>query len=127
MEYAALIILLALVQYVVFTVRVGANREKYKVDAPKTSGNENWERLYRVQQNTLEQLIIFIPGTVIFAMYIKGAWILIPGLLFLIGRQLYSLEYIKDPGTRVPGMSMTLLANAILLGGGFIALGMRLF
>ena len=68
MEHAALIILLALAQYVFFAVRVGAARGKYGVEAPKISGNEAWERLYRVQMNTLEQLIVFIPALWIFSM-----------------------------------------------------------
>ena len=76
MEYAALVILLALAQYVVFTLRVGAGRPKYGVDAPKTEGNETWERLFRVQQNTLEQLIIFVPGAWLFGLYISASWVL---------------------------------------------------
>ena len=127
MEYTILIILLALVQYVIFTVRVGANRVKYKVNAPATSGDEAWERLFRVQQNTMEQLVIFIPAAVIFSLYIKGAWILIPGLAFILGRFLYSLEYVRNPATRVPGMALTLIANAVLLGGGLIGVALRLF
>ena len=85
------------------------------------------KRLFRVQQNTLEQLAIFIPGTLIFGWYIAGPWVLIPGLLFLVGRQLYSMEYVKDPKTRVPGMTLTFLANTILLGGGLIAVLLRIF
>ena len=127
MEYTILIILLALVQYVIFTVRVGANRVKYKVNAPATSGDEAWERLFRVQQNTMEQLVIFIPAAAIFGLYIKGAWILIPGLAFILGRFLYSLEYVRNPATRVPGMALTLIANAVLLGGGLIGVALRLF
>ncbi|MBT8064614.1 MAG: MAPEG family protein [Gammaproteobacteria bacterium] len=127
MEYTVLIILLALVQYVIFTLRTGSGRVKYGIDAPRTSGDEAWERLFRVQQNTLEQLAIFIPGAFIFGWYITGPWVLIPGLLFLVGRQLYSMEYTKDPRTRVPGMAITFLANAILLGGGLIAVLLRIF
>ena len=127
MEYTILIILLALVQYVIFTVRVGANRVKYKVNAPATSGDEAWERLFRVQQNTMEQLVIFIPAAVIFGLYITGAGRLIPGLMFILGRFLYSLEYVRNPATRVPGMALTLIANAVLLGGGLIGVALRLF
>ena len=52
MEYATLIVLLALLQYVWFTARVGLKRGKYHVNAPACEGDENWERLFRVQQNT---------------------------------------------------------------------------
>ena len=127
MEHAALIILLALAQYVFFALRVGAARGKYHVDAPKTLGDEAWERLYRVQMNTLEQLIVFIPALCIFSMYTSARWALIPGLLFLVGRQLYSMEYTKDPKTRVTGMSITLLANAVLLVGGLVGVVLSIF
>jgi glutathione S-transferase len=126
MEYTAAIILLSLAQYLVFTVRVGAARSKYGVEAPHTSGNENWERLFRVQQNTLEQLVVFVPAMVMFGMYVSALWVLVPGVLYLVGRQLYSWEYLKDPKSRGPGMALTLLANAALIIGVLIALVLRL-
>ncbi len=127
MESTALIITLALAQFLFFTIRVGASRQKYGIDAPKISGNETWERLYRVQQNTMEQLVLFIPGMVIFSMYLSAKWALLPGLVFLVGRQLYSMEYVKDPGTRTPGMAMSLLANGALLLGALVGILLKIF
>ena len=127
MEYTALVIVLALAQYLFFTIRVGASRPKYGIDAPKTEGDETWERLFRVQQNTLEQLIIFIPGMVVFSAFLSAGWALVPGLVFIVGRQLYSMEYVKDPGSRVPGMALTLLANGVLLIGALVGLGLKIF
>ena len=126
MEYAILIILIALLQFLAFTVRVGLNRVKLGVKAPHTSGNETWERMYRVQQNTLEQLMLFIPAMLAFSMYVSARWALLPGILFLIGRQLYSIEYNKDPESRTPGMALSLLCNAVLLLGALIGLIMKL-
>ena len=120
MELTALMILLALLQYVYFTVRVGPARGKYGIEAPKTAGDENFERVYRVQMNTLEQLIVFVPGMMLFATYASTRWAWIPGVVFIVGRQLYSMEYIKDPKTRVPGMTLTMVANATLLVGGLV-------
>jgi glutathione S-transferase len=82
MEYATLIVLLALVQYVWFTMRVGMGRGKYKVDAPACTGDDNFERLFRVQQNTLEQLIVFVPAAYAFAHFLSPLWALILGALF---------------------------------------------
>jgi len=127
MEYTALIILVALTQYLFFTFRVGTKRPKHGIDAPKTAGDETWERLFRVQQNTMEQLIIFIPAMVVFSMYLSAKWALVPGAIFIIGRQLYSFEYVKDPGSRVPGMALTLLANGVLLIGALVGLLMLMF
>ena len=122
MEYATLIVLLALLQYVWFTARVGLKRGKYHVNAPACEGDENWERLFRVQQNTLEQLIVLIPASFAFAYYLSPVWVLLPGGLFIIGRFVYSAEYVKDPKTRAPGMMMTMLANVILVLGALFGL-----
>jgi uncharacterized MAPEG superfamily protein len=127
MESAVLIILLALAQFTWFSIRVGIARGKYGVDAPKTTGNEIWERLYRVQQNTMEQLVLFIPAMLAFSFYFSARWALIPGVLFLVGRQLYSWEYISKPSSRTPGMALTLLANAVLVAGALVAVGLKIF
>jgi glutathione S-transferase len=126
-ESAVLIVLLALAQFTWFSVRVGITRGKYGVEAPKTTGNEIWERLYRVQQNTMEQLILFIPAMLAFSAYLSARWALIPGVVFLVGRQLYSWEYISKPPSRTPGMALTLLANAVLLVGALVGVGMKIF
>ena len=122
MDHATLIVLLALLQYVLFTGRVGLARGKYNVNAPECDGDETWNRLFRIQQNTMEQLIVFIPATYAFAFYLSELWVLIPGLAFLVGRFLYSLEYVKDPKTRTPGMAITLLANVVLVLGALFGL-----
>ena len=117
MDHPTLIVLLALLQYLFFTGQVGLARGKYKVNAPACNGDENFSRLFRVQQNTLEQLIIFIPATYAFAYYLSEIWVLVPGVVFILGRFLYSAEYLKDPKTRTPGMALTLLANVVLVLG----------
>ena len=122
-----LLILLALFQYLWFTVKVGISRDKHGVSAPATTGNEIWDRLFRIQQNTMEQLIIFIPCMIIFAMYVSSKWVLILGAVYLIGRQIYSMSYFKDPKTRTVGMTLTLLANALLMLGSLYGVVRSLF
>ena len=122
MDHATLIVLLALLQYVWFTARVGLARGKYNVNAPECDGDETWNRLFRIQQNTMEQLIVFLPATYAFALYFSELWVLIPGLAFMVGRFLYSAEYLKDPKTRTPGMAITLLSNVVLVLGALFGL-----
>jgi uncharacterized membrane protein YecN with MAPEG domain len=126
MEYTALVLLAALGQYLFFTVRVGAARGKYGIDAPRTSGDEAWERLFRVQQNTLEQLIVFIPGLLLFAYYVSGTWVVLPGAIYLVGRQLYAYEYVSSPKSRGPGMGLTLLAEVVLIVGALVGVVLKL-
>jgi glutathione S-transferase len=126
MKYSALIILIALLQYLAFTALVGLRRGKHSVKAPQTSGHDIWERQFRVQQNTMEQLVIFIPTMIAFSMYTSARWALLPGVLFVAGRQLYYHQYVSDPASRTPGMALTLLANVILLVGAMIGLLMSM-
>lgn len=127
MEHATLIVLLALLQYMWFTIRVGATRGKYHIDAPACEGDETWVRMFRVQQNTMEQLIVMIPATFAFAHYLSGTWVLVAGATFIIARFLYSAEYLKDPKTRAPGMSLTLGANVALVIGALTGVLIRMF
>lgn len=126
MQYVIGIILIALLQYIFFTARTGFLRAKYKIDAPKCEGEESWERVFRVQQNTMEQMIIFIPGMLAFAHLVSVTWALLPGLVFLVGRQLYSYQYITDPKSRGPGMVLTFFSNIALVLGALIGLGLSL-
>ena len=69
MAYVDIVTALAVLQFVVFGFRVGGARGKYGIKAPAITGNEIFERHFRVQQNTLEQLIVFLPGLYLFAHY----------------------------------------------------------
>lgn len=126
MEYSAGLILIAIMQYMVFSAQVGMARGKYGIAAPKTTGNENFERVYRVQMNTLEQLIIFIPGMVAFGLFVSAMWVVIPGALFIIGRQLYAYAYVHNPSKRTLGMVIGFLSNVVLVVGSFIGVAMHI-
>lgn len=122
MNYVYLVILLALAQYIYFTAMVGAARVKHGIEAPKTTGNDIFERVFRVQQNTMEQLVAFIPGMLLFAYFVSPLWSLIPGAMYLVGRQIYSMNYVADPKKRGPAATVSILASVLLVAGAIIGL-----
>jgi uncharacterized membrane protein YecN with MAPEG domain len=112
------VIALALVQFFVFGILVGRARVKYDIPAPATSGHENFERYYRVHYNTMEQLVKFIPATLLFAYYVDTTTAAILGLVFIAGRFIYLRAYVAKPAKRGPGFGLTVLPTTIMLLGG---------
>ncbi len=104
----------------------GRARLKHKVMAPAISGHPEFERKLRVQQNMLEQLIVFLPSLWIFSLAVNVLVGAALGLVFVLGRVLYSLSYVNDPGKRGAGFMLAGLPTMILLIGGLIGV-IRLF
>jgi glutathione S-transferase len=109
---------LALLQFIVFGFKVGRARGRYGIKAPAISGNETFERHFRVQQNTLEQLIVFLPGLYLFSHYYSPLVAAAIGVIYLIGREVYSMTYVKDPAKREVGYGLTFLPTVVLVLGG---------
>jgi glutathione S-transferase len=127
MHLIAIVIAIALLEYYYITFQVGSGRAKYGVPAPAISGDPTFERLYRVQMNTVEQLVVFLPAIVFFGYYVSapvGAGV---GLVFVLGRALYFISYVKDPEKRTTGFLLTFLANMVLVVGGLIGAALQAF
>ncbi|MEI6730078.1 MAG: MAPEG family protein [Pseudomonadota bacterium] len=126
--YPALVSILALIMYMVFTVNVGKARGRCLVQAPAVSGNQEFERYYRVQMNTLEQLIVFLPAlwifsTVVYCPLIASAI----GMVWIIGRILYALGYYKDVKKRFAGFVISIIATSALLLGSLGGILLKVF
>ncbi len=120
MAPVAIVTVLALLQLFVFAFQVGKQRAKHEIKAPAISGEVEFERTFRVHQNTLEQLVIFVPALWLFGYYVHsliGAGI---GLVFIIARFVYRGSYLSDPSTRSTGFGIGALAMMVLLLGGLI-------
>ncbi len=118
MAYVHIVTALAVLQFMVFGFKVGAARGRYGVKAPAVSGHVMFERHFRVQQNTLEQLVAFLPGLYLFSRYFDPVWAAVIGAVYLVGRELYAARYVSDPAKRGPGFAMTAMAVIALVGGG---------
>jgi uncharacterized membrane protein YecN with MAPEG domain len=120
MAYVHLVIVLALLEFLLFGYAVGRARTRYKVPAPAMSGHEVFDRYFRAQMNTLEQLVVFLPSLWLFAHYIN-AWAAVAlGLLFIVGRALYFRGYVQAPESRHAGFVLSAIPNVTLLIGALI-------
>lgn len=120
MALVAVVIALALIEFIVFGLLVARARVQCNVKPPATTGHPVFERYFRVQQNTLEQLIVFVPSVWLFGMYVSPLWAAGLGVVFVIGRALYLTGYVADPKKRGAGFGMSFLPNVILAVGALV-------
>lgn len=111
MEIVAVITVLAVFQYAIFSLMVGVVRRRFEVAAAATTGHPAFERYFRVQQNTLERLVIFVPSLWVFSCFVSPTVGVGLGLLFIIARTLYCIGYIKAVIKRSLGYGLGELAN----------------
>jgi glutathione S-transferase len=110
----ALTTLVAVLLYVMTLANVAFARAKYKIVAPAVSGNPDFERIFRVQMNTLEQLVAFLPALWLFALYVSPAWSSVIGTVWIVGRVFYAVAYAQAADKRGPG-SVTGFAALVVL------------
>src|SRR5437763_13017262 len=103
--WTATVTLLMGLFYFTTAFRVGNLRQKHGIKAPETSGHPVFDRAYRVQLNTLEQMGIVLPFLWVAAFYpIHWAWLApLVGLLWLVSRIVYLRGYMADPDKRLAG------------------------
>ncbi len=117
MPYVAIVTVLALLEYQFFGIMVGRARGRYGIAAPATTGHEVFERYFRVHMNTLEQLALFLPALWIFGYYVSEVWAAGLGTVWIVGRAIYCMLYVKEPKSRTLGFALTALPMlAMLLG-----------
>lgn len=120
MALVNLIVALALLEYFAFGTAVGTARERYNVAAPATSGNEMFERYFRVQMNTLELLIVFVPAIWMFGFYVSARIAAALGAIYVIGRGVYFFSYVRDPKKRSLGYGLSAGPVVVLVVGALI-------
>jgi uncharacterized membrane protein YecN with MAPEG domain len=118
--------ILTLILYLVVTLNVGRARAKYKVPVPQTSGDPDFERVFRVQQNTLEQLILFLPSLWLFSLFVSPNWGAGIGAFWIIGRILYAWGYYQAAEKRSIGFGINSLSILVLLVGSLVGI-IRIF
>jgi glutathione S-transferase len=126
-HFTALVTCLAILFYFLTSVQVGKARATFGVKAPAISGNPDFERVFRVQMNTLEWMPIFLPALWLFAIYISDAIAAALGLVWIAGRILYMIGYSKAATKRGPGFGIQAVAAFLLWLGAIVTIAWRLF
>ncbi|BCH60306.1 glutathione S-transferase [Agrobacterium vitis] len=121
MRFTVLATFMALIAYNWFFIKVARARQQFGVKAPKMTGDENFERIYRVQQNTAEQLVFFLPSLWLFGFYLSDQLAGLLGLCWTGARVLYAAEYYADAKKRGPGALISWVTAFLLLMGGTVA------
>jgi glutathione S-transferase len=126
MELVGLVILLSIVEYQFFSLKVGMARGKYDIKAPATTGHEVFDRYYRVHMNTMEQLIVFIPAILVFAYFGNPTYAAGLGAFFLVGRIIYFVSYVNDPTKRGLGFIVGWIPMVLMVLAGLVSVVMQI-
>jgi glutathione S-transferase len=125
-HFTALVTCLALLFYFITSIRVSRARVAFGVKLPATSGNPDFERVFRVQMNTLEWLPVFLPSLWLFAIYISDGWAAVLGLVWIAGRILFMIGYTQAIEKRGRGFVIQATATIVLWLGALGAIISRL-
>jgi len=116
-HWTALVSVLAVLFYFYTGLRVPRARRKYGIAAPAIAGHADFERVFRVQMNTLEWMPIFLPLLWLFAFYVTDRGAAALGLVWIAGRIVYMIGYSKAAASRGPGFAIQAIVCGILLIG----------
>ena len=119
--YPGLLSSVALLVYYFTLLQAGLARAKYDIKAPSHDGPEEYVRKVRVHHNTIEHLVLFLPGLWLFSFAVDPIWAFIIGIVWPIGRIKYALDYYKDAEKRGPGLYLSMPPIYIYVLGSFIA------
>jgi glutathione S-transferase len=119
-SWTAIVTCLALVLYLVHAIRVTLARGRYSIMAPATTGHPTFERLMRIQANTGEQMILFLPSLWLFSLYLSAWGASAVGLVWILARAAYAVVYEANPDKRAIPFALAFAATIILLVGGSI-------
>ena len=125
-HFTALVTCLAILFYFFTTIQVSKARAAFGIKVPATSGNPDFERVFRVQMNTLEWMPIFLPSLWLFAIYISDPIAAALGVVWIAGRILYMTGYSQAAAKRGRGFAIQAGAAILLWLGALGAIVWRM-
>lgn len=127
MQMTQIIAALAVLQFLSFGALTGRARAKSGLMAPAITGDAGFERMYRVQMNTMEVMIAFMPSLFLAALHWPDYLVAGLGALYLIGRHLYWRAYVRAPESRGLGFGLSILPTIALALLALVGAGLSLF
>jgi len=126
LHYTALVTCLAILFYFFTSIQVSKARVAFGIKVPAISGNPDFERVFRVQMNTLEWMPVFLPSLWLFAIYLSDPIAAVLGLVWIAGRILYMTGYSQAANKRGQGFAIQAGAAVLLWLGALGAICWRL-
>ncbi|MBB5045439.1 glutathione S-transferase [Rhodopseudomonas rhenobacensis] len=126
-HFTAIVTCLAVMFYFYTTVQVSRARMTFGVKAPATTGQPDFERVFRVQMNTLEWMPIFLPSLWLFAIYLSDGFAAGLGVVWVIGRIIYMVGYAEAANKRGAGFAVQTVAALLLWAGAVVGIVWRVF
>jgi len=124
--WTALVTMIAIFVYFWTGILVARARQRYNVKAPAITGNADFERVFRVQANTVEQMLQFLPCLWLFAVWFGDLWAAAIGAFWPVGRIVYAISYSKAAEKRALGFFLTVLPTMILALGAVVGILKRI-
>jgi glutathione S-transferase len=113
-NFTAIVTLLAVILYFWLGFRVGQARVTFGIKAPATTGNADFERVFRVHMNTLEWMPVFLPAIWLAAIYVSDIGAALLGVVWIAGRVVYTQGYTEAAEKRHPGFFVQAIAAGLL-------------
>lgn len=110
--------------FLLFTVSlcVGKARAKYGIKVPATTGNVDFERVFRAQMNTVESTMVFLPSLWLFANYISPLYAGVIGLVWIVARIFFVINYIRAASARAIPFGISFVCSFTLAVGALIGI-----
>lgn len=114
--FAVSALIAALLIYVWTIMRVGRARSKYGVAAPAITGHPDFERVLRAQQNSVEQMVFFLPVLALVAHVWGDVAAGVYGAIWCAARILYVVTYSRGQSRSLGFILSGGLSAAALVG-----------
>ena len=125
--YPGILSSLSILVYYFTLFKAGTARVKYNIQAPSHDGPEEYVRKVRVHHNTLEHLVLFLPGLWLFSFAVDPVWASLIGILWPIGRIGYAFGYYKDANKRGLGLYISMPPIYIFIIGSLVGFILKIW